>query len=124
MKRCTCHSSRSLKKVMPRCNSPLHLFIILTRFMHIFPFEKRAIFANSPDLFFNKLLYMTVPRAIRTDSWSLENHAASTDTRCPDKTVGTKPPSGSKLHILAVRSLDVLRKNLESLDHCKCVTSS
>src|ERR1700761_3990647 len=124
MKCCTCHSCRSLKKIMSISNSPLHLFSILIRLLHVFPFEKCTIFANSPDLLLNKLLYMTVPRAIRTNSWSFENHAASTDTRCPDKTVGTKPPSGSKLHILAVRSLDVLKKNLESLDHSKCVTSS
>ena len=38
--------------------------------------------------------------------------------------VGSKPTSGSKLHIRAVKSFDAVRKNLESLDHSMLWTLS
>ena len=50
-------------------------------------------------------------------SWSLENHAPSSPSRCPASVVGTNPSSGFKLHIRAVRSFAADRKKRESLDH-------
>src|SRR3569833_1258394 len=57
-------------------------------------------------------------------SWSFENHAPTTACLWPDRTVGVKPSTGFRLHILVVRSFEALRKNLESLDHSICLTSS
>jgi hypothetical protein len=62
--------------------------------------------------------------SIPTVSWSAENHAPTTACLWPPSVVGTKPSSGSALHIREVRSLDVLKKNRESADHSMLVTLS
>src|SRR6478736_9361256 len=57
-------------------------------------------------------------------SWFSENQAPMTACLWPESTVGVKPSSGFKLHIRAVRSLEVVRKNRESLDHSIWLTVS
>jgi hypothetical protein len=61
---------------------------------------------------------------VPTVSWSFENHAPTKGSRWPPRTVLSNPTSGFKLHIIAVRSFDEDRKNLESVDHCMLWTSS